>query len=107
MPDQPEDDVFSKAEIRYQTKLARRSLTKKVVAWVGNTALSLTLQSAEAPFPAQDGIVIVDLQTNEVVVRRRGTVEPAAALMSELSDDLKTLSIRQFRRKWDIPTTSA
>ena len=87
MPDETEDDVFTKAEARYEARLARRSLPKKAAAWVGNTAVSLALQWPEAPFPAQNGNIVVDLQTNRVVVRRRGTAEPASALMIELSAD--------------------
>ena len=44
MPDETEDDVFTKAEARYEARLARRSLPKKAAAWVGNTAVSLALQ---------------------------------------------------------------
>jgi hypothetical protein len=103
MPDETEDDVFNKAEMRYEARLVPRSLPRRVAAWVGNTAVILTLQSPEAPFPAQDGIIVVDLQTNRVVIRRRDTVDPASALMGELSDDLKNLSIRQFRP--GVPTS--
>jgi hypothetical protein len=73
-----------------------------MAAFIGNLAASLALRQADVPFPSQDRVIVVDMRTHNVVLRRGGSDVPADEMLSELEADLQKLSIRQFRSKWDI-----
>ena len=102
MPTDPDDEVSNQAGTRYAAKLVPRSLPMKSAAWIGNVAISLISRGPETLIPSQDKVVVVDSPTKRIVLKRGGTDVPASEILNELPDDLKGLSIRQFRTKWSI-----
>ena len=103
-PSDPDDEIFSKAEVRYSAKLARRPELLRAAAWIGNWAVGLVAGDPGTPFPVEDRVIVIDSRTNRIVLKRGSDPEIVPdGLLSEISADLKGLSIRQFRTKWDIP----
>lgn len=102
MPNDSEDDVLSPAETRYRAALEPRSEPARIAAFIGNLVASMTASHPDTPFPSQDRVIVVDLKTRDVVLRRGGSDVPASETLSELEADLEKLSVRQFRTKWDI-----
>jgi hypothetical protein len=103
-PSDPDDEIFNKAEVRFSAKLARRPQVLRTAAWIGNWAVGLFAGEPETPFPVEDRVVVTDSRTNRIVLKRAADPEIVPdGLLTEISADLKALSIRQFRTKWDIP----
>ena len=98
----PDDEVFNKAEVRDSAKLARRNEAFSAAAWKGNWALSLVAGDPGTPFPVEDRVIVIDSGTNRVVLKRGADPELTPdGMLSEISADLRGLSIRQFRTKWE------
>ena len=65
--------------------------------------MTAPLQGPAAFVPSQDHIELVDLCTNQVMLKWGGAELDPDELTDELAVDSAELSIRQFTTKWDIP----